>query len=181
MFRVGAGLPGPARPARASRFGAGTAFVVALAVGGSAAAASSCRERRTAPVSRCIGSSSSDARGSWDSIRRGRKLRVVPDLLADFLIADACIDPKTGSPTGYADRVFRASAGDIAQHLIINVAKLDWRMTREHEIRPRLLDGIWESLSEEILGWDVAGRATLLAAFSEVSFLPTGPCPPTRG
>ncbi|MEX2587622.1 MAG: helix-turn-helix domain-containing protein [Actinomycetota bacterium] len=103
-------------------------------------------------------------------IRRGRKMRVVPDLLADFLVADACIDPKTGSPTGYADRVFGASNGEVAQHLIINVAKLDWRITREHEIRSQLLDRIWGSLSEEILSLDAAGRASLLSAFPDISF-----------
>lgn len=103
-------------------------------------------------------------------IRRGRMLRVVPDLLADFLVADACIDPQSGLPTGYADRVFAATSGDIAQHLIINVAKVDWQITREHDVRSPVLNRIWSSLTEELLGVDAFQRVNLLDALSDISF-----------
>src|SRR5258705_486145 len=44
-------------------------------------------------------------------VRRGRSLRVVPDVLADHVVASACLTPQ-GAATGFADRVFSEFAGD---------------------------------------------------------------------
>lgn len=107
-------------------------------------------------------------------LRRGRTLRVAPDLLADFLVADACVDPRTGAPTGYADRVRTAIGGELAQHLIRNLAKLDWRVTREHDGSSRVLEDIWTALTSEFLALGVVQRAGLLRELSEVSYYQPG-------
>jgi len=103
-------------------------------------------------------------------LRRGRLLRIVPDLLADFLVADACLDLRSGSATGYADRVRTATGGRLAQHLIQNVAKLDWRVTRAKDVATRVLDQIWSDLSTEFLELRIVQRAALLRDLADISY-----------
>lgn len=103
-------------------------------------------------------------------LRRGRKLRVVPDLLADFLVADACVDPHSGAPTGYADLVFAGASGSAAEHVILNIAKLDWRVSRERDLDTRVLDRIWDTLTDRLLAQGIPERRSALEALSDVSY-----------
>lgn len=103
-------------------------------------------------------------------LRRGRMLRVVPDLLGEFLVADSCADQRTGEPTGYAEVVFASASGDLAQHLILNLARLDWRITREQDVDSAVLDSIWSALTDSILGLGIFGRSAILKALTSVSY-----------
>ena len=62
-------------------------------------------------------------------IRRSGVLRLVPDVLADTIAEKACIDEHTGQPTGYVDELFDQLAGKALQNLLVNVGKLDWRLS----------------------------------------------------
>lgn len=103
-------------------------------------------------------------------IRRSRKLRVMPDLLGDFLIAEACVDPKTGSSTGLADEAFALASGDAGLHIVQNLAKLDWRVGKRLSFGSQLLDDIWEAVTKEVLDAGVFGRQRLLTALSDISY-----------
>jgi transcriptional regulator with XRE-family HTH domain len=103
-------------------------------------------------------------------LRRGRQLRVVPDLLGDFLVADSSVDADSGIPTGYADLVFSLAKGRTARNIILNIAKLDWRVSREREYDSTVLDTIWGALTAEALGSGIFGRETLLRDLSDVSY-----------
>jgi hypothetical protein len=103
-------------------------------------------------------------------LRRGRMLRVVPDLLGEFLVADSCANQQTGEPTGYADVVFASASGDLAQHLILNLARLDWRIAREQDIDSAVLDSIWSALTDSTLALGIFGRSAVLKALTSVSY-----------
>ena len=102
--------------------------------------------------------------------RRGRKLRVVPDLLGDFLVADSCVDPATGSSTRFAEAVFAKAEGALAQNVIMSVAKLDWRVSRERQRDSTVLDRIWESLTRDLVASGMLQREATLLSLTEVSY-----------
>ncbi len=102
--------------------------------------------------------------------RRGAKLRVVPDLFGDFLVADACVDLVTGSPTGYAEAVFEKAYGALASNVITSVARLDWRVSRERQWDSTVLDRIWGSLTRDLVASSALRREATLSSLSEVSY-----------
>jgi hypothetical protein len=86
-------------------------------------------------------------------VRRGNSLRVAPDVLADHILAAACLTPQ-GVGTGFADRVFAEFAGDCLAQLLRNLAELDWRVRVDSGDESPLLDRVW----------GVSTRASWLAA-----------------
>ncbi len=77
---------------------------------------------------------------------RGSRVRVTPEVLADFILERACIT-KNGNPTGYATRVFQHLRGVAGARLLRNIAEVDWRVKKQ-SVNARLLEPIWM----EILG-----------------------------
>lgn len=77
--------------------------------------------------------------------KRGGKYRLSPDLLADYIIETACIGAEEKS-TGYAERVFDAMPPGRIDHVVLNLGKLDWRLSNGDPSNSRLLDGIWSKL-----------------------------------
>ena len=102
--------------------------------------------------------------------RRGRQLRVVPDLLGDFLVADSCVDSATGSSTRFAEAVFAKAEGALAQNVIMSVARLDWRVSRERQGDSTVLDRIWESLTRDLAASGMLQREATLLSLTEVSY-----------
>jgi hypothetical protein len=79
--------------------------------------------------------------------KRGGQYRLSPDLLADFIIEKACIG-EGGQSTAYAEQVFDAASGAHLQHLLVNLGKLDWRLSNGDPSTSRLMDGIWARLRQ---------------------------------
>jgi transcriptional regulator with XRE-family HTH domain len=77
--------------------------------------------------------------------KRGGLFRLSPDLLADHIIENACIGTG-GISTGYAERVFDAASNTQIEHILLNLGKLDWRLSNGNPSNSRLLDGIWRKL-----------------------------------
>ena len=102
--------------------------------------------------------------------RRGHKIRVIPDLFGDFLVASACVDPALGSTTGYAEAVFAEVSGSLAENVIRSVARLDWRLSREQQWDSSVLDGIWHSLTQDLLVSSALWRQATLSSLSDVSY-----------
>lgn len=59
-------------------------------------------------------------------LRRGRRVRITPDVLSEYVLREACIS-STGQPTGYADRVYDAFRSICLAELLRNLGELDWR------------------------------------------------------
>jgi transcriptional regulator with XRE-family HTH domain len=106
-------------------------------------------------------------------IRRGGLIRLVPDVLADTIAEKACIDERTGQPTGYADELFDQLAGKALQNLLVNVGKLDWRLSSTATGTPgaRLLDRVWAQMENHLrkAGFGAARRA-ILETIADVAY-----------
>ena len=106
-------------------------------------------------------------------VRRGGMFRLVPDVLADVIAESACIDKRTGQPTGYVDELFDQLAGKALQNLLVNVGKLDWRLssTTTGTPRARLLYRVWAKMDEH-LGKSGLGEArrAILVTIADIAF-----------
>lgn len=81
--------------------------------------------------------------------KRGGQYRLSPDLLADYIIEDACVGQE-GKSTGYAEHVFDTASKDCIEHLLLNLGKLDWRRANGNPSNSRLLDGVWRKLQPSL-------------------------------
>ena len=109
-------------------------------------------------------------------LRRGRLLRVTPDVLADYVLEEACLD-RGGTSTGYAERVHEAFRDAAPGALLRNLAELDWRRSHggaaaggEH-----LLRGIWDEMEAEFRIAGVARRAEMIRGLGVVAYYQPGP------
>jgi hypothetical protein len=93
-------------------------------------------------------------------VRVGGKLRIVPDLFADYLLELASIYPD-GRPKGYADAVFALFESTHLVNLLRNFGELEWRFTRDGE-DSRLMNEIWSLIQKRFQGQDAADRRHLL-------------------
>jgi hypothetical protein len=93
-------------------------------------------------------------------VRRGRQVRVSPDVLADHLLAEAALLPD-GTSTGYAERVFETLAPHAGPTVLRNLAELDWRQ-READAPSDLLARTWTTIAESFHRGDAAARVRVL-------------------
>jgi hypothetical protein len=102
-------------------------------------------------------------------LRGGRLVRIVPDLLSDFLLEGACLT-RAGDSTGFADYVFRSFQPAYLSNIIRNLGELDWRITQRNEARgTRLLDQIWVEINSSFEAADAEGRVKLLESLKEAA------------
>jgi hypothetical protein len=109
-------------------------------------------------------------------LRRGRMLRVTPDVLADSVLEDACLHPG-GASTGYAERVHEAFRDAAPGALLRNLAELDWRRARGGAAAggERLLRDIWDEMEAEFRAAGVARRAEMIRELGVVAYYQPGP------
>lgn len=96
--------------------------------------------------------------------KRGGKYRLSPDLLADYIIEDRCIGLNRKS-TGYAEKIFDAADDLQIDHVLLNLGKLDWRLTNGNPRNSQLLDGIWRKLKPKRKYSDPHIRAITAVAY----------------
>ena len=80
--------------------------------------------------------------------KRGKKFRLSPDMLADFIIDQSCID-SNGCSTGYSECLFDIADQEYRKHIenfLINLGKLDWRKVNGKSIKISLLTEIWNKI-----------------------------------
>jgi hypothetical protein len=82
-------------------------------------------------------------------VRRGRAFRIIPDLLADYIIEDSCLNRAAGTSSGYIERVLAGAGVDDLTNLLGNVAKLDWRLSEHDEGPVRLIDSVWQHVESQ--------------------------------
>lgn len=102
-------------------------------------------------------------------LRRVNNLRVVPDLLADYIRFEASYDEKNSRPTGYVDRIFNYLDDDLATHLLINISQIDWRLS-ENNVQSMLLDDVWEQIFSEIKDANNSGRCFIIKRLKDVAY-----------
>ena len=105
-------------------------------------------------------------------IRTRGAARIVPDVLADYLLERASVGPNH-YVTGYADAVFEAFHEGFLSSLLKNLAELDWRIT-QRDPQTRLLENIWLRLRETFRARQAQGRRQMLLEMQKVvAFQPT--------
>ena len=76
---------------------------------------------------------------------RPEPVRVIPDVLSDWLAEDCCLGTG-GRSTRYADRVYREFGAYFLKILMLSLAELDWRKGQAGETGLNLLDDIWADI-----------------------------------
>jgi hypothetical protein len=99
-------------------------------------------------------------------LRGGRLIRIVPDLLSDFLLEGACLTA-AGDSTGFADLMFATFQSTYLSNLLRNLGELDWRITqRNPDQGTRLLDLVWEEIGRAFDAGDASVRVQLFKALT---------------
>jgi hypothetical protein len=88
----------------------------------------------------------------------GARRRLTPDILADEVLFDACVDPQ-GRPTGRAVELWRRYSRTSAKELLVNLGAIDWRLTVGGT---SLLDEVWAEILDAFSRADAWGREQLI-------------------
>lgn len=101
-------------------------------------------------------------------LRRGNTLRIVPDVLADHILHQACVTPQ-GGPTGYADRVYAKFAPLCPGEVLRNLSELDWRLRHSGAQTSDLLNSIWQRIRQNFQDAPNLGRSMALEILEKVA------------
>lgn len=93
-------------------------------------------------------------------IARGRLRRIVPDVLADHVLHQACVDPQ-GRPTGYAEQLVSRYGESSMETLVRNLAELDWRIGQTSGAST-VLDTVWQAWTDRLARTNAGGRVAVL-------------------
>ncbi len=96
---------------------------------------------------------------------RPKPVRVIPDVLSDYLLEERCIGSGSRS-THYADRVYEHFGAHSLKSLMRNLAELDWRRSQSGETGLNLLDGIWADIHQRFRAGDEYERHRLMTELS---------------
>jgi len=101
--------------------------------------------------------------------RRGDSLRIVPDLLGDVILADAAFgDDPIG--TEYLARIEPLVNGVAAEHLFVNVSRVDWQVRQRRDGTPSLAASLWTAFRERVERADLIDRRELARLLAKVAY-----------
>jgi hypothetical protein len=104
-------------------------------------------------------------------LQRARVVRVVPDVLADDVLARKAV--VLGVNTGYVDQVWQAFAPIRAAVLLQNLGELDWRLRAQAAVDgvavPDVFGSVWTQVVDEVAAADSAGRSHALSDMVELA------------
>jgi hypothetical protein len=96
---------------------------------------------------------------------RPKPVRVLPDVLSDYLLEDCCISAM-GRSTRYADQVYEFFGAHSLKNLMRNLAELDWRRSQPRESGLNLLNEIWADIYQRFQAGDEYERHRILTDIS---------------
>ncbi len=99
-------------------------------------------------------------------LARGALRRLTPDVLADEVLYEACLDPQ-GRPTGRAVELWRRYSPHAQTQLLANLGELDWRTTANGE---SLLTDVWKGLIDGFRQMDAWGREQFIEKIAPAAF-----------
>lgn len=103
-------------------------------------------------------------------MRRGQAIRIVPDLLGDVILAEACYDERSRTATGYITRIQRELNGLPLQHVAINASRVDWQVAQESSGSPSLVGSLWNAIEEEFKGSGIRARQQIMQLVRKVAY-----------
>jgi hypothetical protein len=95
-------------------------------------------------------------------LSRGAYRRLTPDVLADEVLFEACVD-RQGRATGRALELWQRYSPYAASSLLANLAELEWRAPLSGN---SLLDDIWSEISNQFAATDAWGREQMISMLS---------------
>ncbi len=95
-------------------------------------------------------------------LRRGSSIRVVPDLLGDVVLAEACFDERSAASTGYIERACAAAGTAPLQNVFVNASRIDWQVRHDNTDAPSLTGALWRQVEAEFHAAGILGRRRLL-------------------
>lgn len=102
-------------------------------------------------------------------LRRGENLRIVPDLLADYIRWEASYDERNRIPTGYANRIFAVVHNELATNVLINISQIDWKLSNIGA-QSLLLNQVWIALREQFKLAKIFERVAILSMIEKVAY-----------
>jgi transcriptional regulator with XRE-family HTH domain len=79
-------------------------------------------------------------------VERDGQYRIIPDALADFIIERECVG-KGRVSTGYAEKLFDTADERLRKRIVLNLGRLDWRLSDGDTSNSTLLEEIWRKLT----------------------------------
>lgn len=101
--------------------------------------------------------------------RTAEIVRVAPDLFADYLAEQVAYDPGVRRLTATASDVLAAVGGSLFHNVLVNLSKLDWRLTATGDTGPGLLMQQWIELADDFRAAGFGGRERILKLVSSVA------------
>lgn len=98
-------------------------------------------------------------------IKIGNRLRVVPDILSDYILLKHSTDSHN-KPTGFVDSLFKKYGGNYLKNLLINLSEIEYSTnTRD------LTSCIWDSIYKEIEMCSIETYYSILKLIEPVAYL----------
>lgn len=100
--------------------------------------------------------------------RRGYLLRIIPDVLSDYILYNACVNNQ-GEITGYAERVIETFWKKIPENLMTNLSELDWRI-KKNGLSINLLDQIWMIIEKSLKEGSNYQRVIIFGLIEKIAY-----------
>jgi hypothetical protein len=102
-------------------------------------------------------------------LRRAAALRVVPDLLGDVVLTEACFDDRSGASTGYIERAVELAETGPLQNVFVNASRIDWQIRHDRDDAPALTGTLWRQVDTEFAHAGILGRRRILELLRRVA------------
>ena len=112
--------------------------------------------------------------------RESTAVRVIPDMFADVLVANAAYDDRSGLPTSFLARAQQAASGAALQHLLVNASRVDWQVRDGRPGRADIVDDLWAALRDQFMSGTFEEQLSLLKSGVADRLLPARPRPAAR-
>jgi Domain of unknown function (DUF4062) len=102
-------------------------------------------------------------------LRGGTLVRIVPDVLSDFLLEQACVNDR-GESNFFADAIYKHFGDRYLSNLLRNIGELDWRLARR-KTSTSLMNQLWTKMEKRFRAGSAFERKTLLDAIQTCAML----------
>jgi len=103
------------------------------------------------------------------AIKRAGRIRIVPDMLADYVLAEACYSVSLARATGFADWAWQAAPA-LRRSLLVNLSRVDWQLEASGTATASLIDTAWSSLVADFRSGGIQDRSALLSMVAEIAY-----------
>lgn len=100
-------------------------------------------------------------------LRIGSLVRIVPDLVSDHILYEACVSHQ-GVSTPFPKEVYSEFSNEYTSNLLRNVSELEWRIKNDNK-KITLLDEVWEDIYEKFKNSNNYERFNLLTRIEKAT------------